>query len=56
MAQNHQTFDFLEAAKPATESLDGRMVNFAFESEGCNRGRDETSQIKRFHVSFLRLR
>jgi hypothetical protein len=54
MAENDQTFDVLKAAEPGAQALDRRMVHLTVAGKGGNRRGDETSEIKGFHISFLR--
>jgi hypothetical protein len=52
VAEDNQAFDFLEASKPGAKSLNRGVVDVAIASEGGDRGWNETSQIKGFHVRF----
>src|SRR5262249_36692596 len=55
MTENDQAFDLVEAAEPGAEPLDRGVVDLAVAGKrGHGRG-DETSEIKGFHVGFLRI-
>ena len=54
VTENDQAFDAFEAAEPGAESMDCRVVDLTVSGEWGNRCGDETSEIKGFHVIFLR--
>ena len=54
VTENDQAFDAVEAAEPGAEPLDGGVVDVAVAGERGDGSGDETSEIKGFHVDFLR--